>query len=255
MMYLKHFHPLEFWISALVCEQDDLGKVANYINAMRAEKTDIDILPPDVNLSDRYFTIDKGSIRYGLGAIMNLGKSADIILQERIANGPYKSVIDFLDRVPARTVNKRIIENLMYVNAFSSFGNTKEVYDEMIRYGKKLDDLELGEEFLALKEMKLLGTNISFVHPAMELAKHYPAFPDILEEETSLIAVSVMKIFNKVTKKNKPYTLLKCQCLRSGEVFNVFDWGNNETAHIEEGKIEVINIHKSNFITLRMKRR
>lgn len=256
MMWLKHHFPLEFWTASLTCEQDNLDKIKAYIAAIQAEKTKITVHSPDVNLSEQIFTFDKESrsIRYGLGAILNLGKSAAIIHQERIENGPFKDVFDFIDRVPGRTVNKRVIENLMYVGAFESFGDLPKIHDDLIAAGKTIDDLNEDEEFLALKEIKLLGMNLKYTHPAMEMAKHCPSYAELMDGQTATVAVSIIKLYEKMTKNNKPYTMFRAQCIKSGETFNVFDWANNKNTEFKEGEVVLMHIKKGQFVQLKMKK-
>lgn len=253
MMWLKYYYPLEFWTASLICEQNDLEKVKSYITAIQTEEGDkIKILPPDVNKSNKEFTYIKydddeeeyGCIRYGLGAIMNLGKSADEIIRERDKNGLYKSIKDFINRVPSRTVNKRVIENLMLVGAFSEFGSLNKIYSNIIECGKDIDEPEYDEDTMALNEAKLLGVNISYIHPLLHSAQYYTAINEI-ESGSAQIAVRILNTYNKVTKKNKPYIMGRVQCLNCNEVINVFDWSNGQNFLMETGKMCILNVKKN----------
>lgn len=260
MMYLKYYYPLEFWTASLVCEQNNLDKVKSYITAIQMEDCGVEILPPDVNESKKEFTMHVGKdvdyIRYGLGAILNLGKSADVIIEEREKNGNYESIEDFIERLPARIVNKRVIENLMYVDAFNSFGYINDVYDQIIGCGKKLDELVIDEQELAKKEMKLLGVNLRYKHPLLDSAKYYTAVPEVYDGETAQIAVSILKTYNKRTRKNKPYIMARVQCLNSQEIINVFDWANGEGFKMKENDMTIMNVKRDgDFYTLAMTKR
>ncbi|OQB40325.1 MAG: DNA polymerase III subunit alpha [candidate division CPR1 bacterium ADurb.Bin160] len=253
MMYLKHFHPLEFWTASLICEQSDLKKVTSYINAIEIEE-DIKILPPSINKSDYNFKMEKGSIRYGLSAILNLGKSAEIIINERNENGIYESVTDFLNRVPKRIVNKRVVENLMYVDAFNEFGTLEEVYTEISNNGIELDEPEYyDKEALGTIEMKLMGVNLKYKHPLLKTAHNYFPLDQLDNNETAMIAVRILTVSRKLTKKNKPYIMGRVQCLNSNMVANIFDWGNGENFEMKNNMITTLNIKKSgDFFTLIM---
>jgi len=252
MMYLKYFHPLEFWTASLICEQSDIDKVKSYINAIETEEEGtLKILPPDINESDKEFKMIKGldneadRIRYGLGAILNLGKSADAIITERNKNGRYESIEDFCNRIPKKTVNKRVIENLMFVGAFDSFGNLQEVYDELMRLGKDFDEYDLTDkEFLLNKEMKLLGVNLKYKHPLLKTAHFYMPIDQMVDGDVAQVAVRVLKATKALTKKGKPYIMGRIQDINSGVTINLFDWNNGKNFEMKDNMITLLNIKK-----------
>ena len=83
----------------------------------------IPIDPPDVNLSSPYFGVVNGHIVYGLLGIKGLGEqAAESIVGEREKNGPYKSFMDFLDRVDLHSVNKKALEVLIQTGSFDALG-------------------------------------------------------------------------------------------------------------------------------------
>jgi len=119
--YLKAHYPAEFMAALLSCDVNNTDKVVTYIN--ECGDRGIDVLPPDINESDRDFTVVSGRIRFGLAAVKNVGGSAlDSIIEERGKEGPYKSLEDFCCRVDSRKVNKRVIESLIKAGAFDSLG-------------------------------------------------------------------------------------------------------------------------------------
>lgn len=253
MMYLKHYNPLEFWTASLICEQDDLKKVTSYINAIEIEE-DIKIYPPSINKSEFNFKIENDGIRYGLSAILNLGKSAQLIIEERNKNGEYKSIADFVKRVPKKTVNKRVTENLMYVGAFDEFGDLEEIYEAITKCGIDLDEPEYNDkEALGTIEMKLMGVNLKHKHPLLKVAHNYFPIDQMDEGESAQVAVRILTVMQKTTKKNKPYLMGRVQCLNSDAVVNIFDWGNGENFRMENNMMTTLNIKKANgFFTLIM---
>jgi DNA polymerase-3 subunit alpha len=119
--YLKANYPAEFMASVLSNNIGDIKQVTFFIEECRRMK--IKVLGPDVNESEYKFTVnDQGEIRFGLGAVKNLGEAAVAsILAERNENGQFKSVLDFLSRINLRQVNKRSLEALATSGAFDSF--------------------------------------------------------------------------------------------------------------------------------------
>ncbi|MBP5793069.1 MAG: DNA polymerase III subunit alpha, partial [Spirochaetaceae bacterium] len=107
--YLKAHFPAEFIAANLTNEITSADKLPEYIAECRSMGIAID--PPDVNRSDKVFDVVDGRIVYGLLGIKGLGDAAsELIVEERTKNGPYKSFMDFLDRVDLHTVNKKAIE-------------------------------------------------------------------------------------------------------------------------------------------------
>ena len=103
---------------------DTKDKVPFFVN--QAEAMGIEILPPDVNLSDHEFMVVEGNIRFGLDAVKGVGYAAvEAIKQAREEDGDFTSLWDFCERVDGRTVNKRSIEALIKCGAFGSTGATR----------------------------------------------------------------------------------------------------------------------------------
>lgn len=124
--YLKCYYPLEFMAALMTSVIDASGKVAEYIGVCRA--SGIEVLPPDVNSGDGRFSVSDGKIRYGLYAIKSVGRpTIDAIKEERIKNGEYRDIEDFIDRVSQYDANKRTIENLIKSGALDSLeGNRRQ---------------------------------------------------------------------------------------------------------------------------------
>jgi DNA polymerase III subunit alpha len=119
--YLKTHYPVEFMAALLTSEAGNTEKIVKYINEARGMS--ISILPPDVNESDLYFTPVGESIRFGLAAIKNVGENtAKAIRESRLAEGEFKSLYDFCERIDARFLNKRVFESLIKSGAMDSLG-------------------------------------------------------------------------------------------------------------------------------------
>jgi DNA polymerase-3 subunit alpha len=125
--WLKTHWPAEFMAALLSSQIGDADSVVKYIN--EARELSIDVLPPDVNESGYKFTVvgDK-RVRFGLGAIRNVGRSAiDSILAAR-ADAPFTSLFDLCERVDLRLCNKRVFEALISSGALDSLGGHRAQY-------------------------------------------------------------------------------------------------------------------------------
>lgn len=120
--FLKANYPVEFMTALLTSEKDNTDKIVEYIN--EAERMRIKILPPDVNESFANFTmVGKGTIRFGLGAVKNVGQGAiESIIGARKQNDRFKSLEEFCERTDSRLVNKKVLESLIKCGAFDSLG-------------------------------------------------------------------------------------------------------------------------------------
>ena len=123
--YLKYYYPVEFMAALMTSVIDNPNKVAEYILTCRQMK--IGILPPDINLGESSFSVDGNNIRYGLSAIKSIGHPViDAVVEEREAHGAYKSIVDFIERVSGKEVNKRTIESLIKSGALDGLGGTRK---------------------------------------------------------------------------------------------------------------------------------
>jgi DNA polymerase-3 subunit alpha len=126
--YLKTHYPLEFMSALLTSETGNTAKVVKYINECR--EMGIRVLAPDVNSSEFTFTPvttgDKQGIRFGLGAIKNVGPNAvESIVSARTSSGPFGSLYDFCERVDLGMVNRRLIESFIKAGAMDTLGGTR----------------------------------------------------------------------------------------------------------------------------------
>ena len=118
--YLKANYPVEFMAAVLTGEIENAEKLAFFINECR--NMGIEILPPDVNSSNILFSVDKGRIRFGLGAIKGCGEAAaGKIIESRKAEGPFTSFLDFCERC-GTDINSRMLEFLIRAGALDAFG-------------------------------------------------------------------------------------------------------------------------------------
>ena len=152
--YLKAHYPVEFMAALLTCDMDSTDKVVKNISDCRGQG--IEVLPPDINSSGLSFTVVGTSMRFGLGAVKNVGSGAIEAILEMRTEGPFKSLYDFCERVDLRRVNKRVIESLIKCGAFDSTGATRSAQMEGLEtassYGQKI------QEEKASAQVSLFGT-------------------------------------------------------------------------------------------------
>ena len=123
--WLKANYPAEYMAALISSVMSTKDKVPFFV--ARCEEMGIEILPPDVNLSDHEFMVVEGNIRFGLDAVKGVGYQAvEAIKRAREEGGPFTSLWDFCERVDARTVNKKAIEALIKCGAFGSTGATRK---------------------------------------------------------------------------------------------------------------------------------
>ncbi len=143
--YLKAHYPNYFLAAILTSERGSQEKIVKYINECR--EMGISILPPDVNISDVYFTPTATGIRFGLAAIKNVGENA---IASIVAGKPFKSLFDFCERVDLRAVNKRVVESLIKSGAFDSVSSERSLLynnvDRAMDWGqRKQREREVGQ--------------------------------------------------------------------------------------------------------------
>ena len=122
--YLKAHYPQEYMAALLTSVGDNKDKLALYLNECRA--MGITVLAPDVNESTLTFAPVGDDIRFGMGAIRNVGANVvEGMIAAREEKGRYESFNDFLKKVPLQVCNKRTIESLIKAGAFDDLGHTR----------------------------------------------------------------------------------------------------------------------------------
>jgi DNA polymerase III subunit alpha len=243
--YMKANFPVEYMCALLTAESGDTDKISAAISECR--RVGIKVLPPDINKSDTGFTIEENpdslegrAIRFGLNAIKNVGVAAiEAIISER-KKQEFLNIMDFLERVDGRRVNKKVLESLIKVGALSQFGKRSVLLsglDEMrsrvkpkgsdsqdglfsqdeikktyiSRSSINLADIsELADEELQNLERELLGFSLS-AKPISEIIENISSLAshkinEILSTESRLENVKIVGVVDEVrvivTKKS-----------------------------------------------------
>jgi len=182
--YLKANFPAEYMAATMIADIKNTDKLLYSIDETR--KMGIPVDPPNVNYSDKLFTVVNNRIIYGFLGIKGVGEAqADEIVRGR-KDGPYKSFLDFLDRVDIKAVSKKAIELLIQTGAFDSFGISRETlegnFDKAVEYAlKNKEDKLKGQSslFEDAQDVEFAGFDFE------EFSKK--SRPDILNKEKQLI--------------------------------------------------------------------
>lgn len=156
--YLKAHYPVQFMASMLTAVMGSHRKVAEYV--LECRRMNIEVLPPDVNESGVLFTPvageagsqhGPGHIRFGLGAIKNVGTQAVENMMLVREEKPFESLLDFCRRIDLRVCNKRVIESLIQAGAFDSLPGHRaqllamldETVEAAVKWRKEREDLQI----------------------------------------------------------------------------------------------------------------
>ena len=189
--YLKCHYPHQYMAALMTSVLDSATKVSGYI--AECKELGIATLPPDINHSEDNFTVEGNAIRFGLGAVKNVGRGLiRSMVQKRNEGGPFKSLEDFIQRMGEGELNKRAVENFIKCGAMDCFGYHRSellaVYDTMMdsiaSSRKKNLEGQMGLFSMLQEEDKAAAI------PIPKLAEMKKADLMLLEKETTGIYLS-----------------------------------------------------------------
>ena len=133
--YLKCHYPRQYMAALMTSVLDSATKISGYI--AECKEMGIPVLPPDINHSEDQFTVEGDAIRFGLGAVKNVGRGLiRSMVKKRKEGGAFRSLEDFLERMGEGELNKRAMENFIKCGAADCFGHTRaallKVYEAMM---------------------------------------------------------------------------------------------------------------------------
>ncbi len=161
--YLKAHYPVEFMAALLTEDMENTDKVIKDIGEVRA--MGVEVLPPDINASERTFTVAEDIMRFGLGAVKGVGSAALDSIQLVRKDKPFSSLQNFCERVDLRKVNKKVIEALIKCGAFDSLGGNRAqffaAFEDAMEIGQRLQkEQDSGQDSLfGSKEISSAGGN------------------------------------------------------------------------------------------------
>ena len=222
--WLKRHYPADFMAALMSAMIGDTDSVVKYIN--EAREIGIEILPPDVNESGYKFTVvGEKRIRFGLGGIRNVGKSAiDSILAAK-ERAPIKSIFDLAERVDLRVCNKRVFEALIQSGALDGLGGHRAQY--MTVLDAALNEASLQQEEIASGQVSLFGA------PSGDAARaHVPqTLPNIAPWTESVRLAREKEILGFYTSGHplEPFTT-ECELFATHKVSDLGKWSPDPMA-------------------------
>ena len=167
--WLKRHHPAAFMAAALSAEMDNTDRVVLLVDDCR--NLGIAVRPPDVNASAWAFVADGPErIRFGLGAIRGVGRSAaESVVEARDASGPFTDLFDFCRRVDPRRTNRRVLEALLHAGALDGLGPGRRAMAEVL--GRAMQSAEREARDSEFGQTDLFGGSA----PAVD---DYPEVPE-----------------------------------------------------------------------------
>lgn len=189
--YLKAHYPAEYMAALMTRRFSDIGEITKLMEECKS--MGIPTLGPDVNESYVEFGVNKkGEIRFGLSAIKGMGSAAaDAIVKERQANGPYKDIYDFVERVNLRDVNRKALESLALSGGFDCFSLIREQYfaannkgdvflDTLIRFGQQY---QMDKSSAANSLFGEMQADIAIVVPPVPQAEAWSSIEKLYKEK------------------------------------------------------------------------
>ena len=278
--YLKTYYPKEFIAASMTMDISNQNKLSEFYEELK--RLNIEIVRPDINECYADFKIDGEKFYYALGAVKAVGYEAvSNIVKERVKNGKFSSINDFLNRVNPKNINKLQLEGLVKAGAFDNINSnrrslinsipnfiikSRNIYEnksanQIDLFGEnntqdndvimKIEDWNF-EERLS-KEFESVGFFISD-HPLNQFKeifddyniKDYRAFNNDNEVLNSNIAATLLKVQERKTAKGNPYAVLKLTDLTS--IFELFIFSEvleKNRNILKEGSSIILTLAKS----------
>ena len=241
--YLKTYHKEDFIAATMSTELTNTSKLREFVEELK--KLNIEIIKPSINNCFSDFKAIDGKLYYGLGAIKNVGFDAiSNIVSERNENGKFKSLVDFINRVDSKDVNKLQLEGLVKAGVFDEFDSDrkkilnsipkiiqkiKNINDDKYNNQSNLFDNQENEkeEFdflncIAWSQKELLSEEFKSIgfyltdHPLNEFEEIFDqlninSYNQFYESDSNegLIAGTIMSIQEKKSAKGTPYAIIK----------------------------------------------
>ncbi len=252
--YLKTHYPHEFFVASMSMEISNQKKLSEFYEELK--RLNIPIIRPHINRSNADFFSDGKNFYYALGAIKNVGYEAiSNVVKERLKNGDFKNLSDFINRINPKDINKLQLEGLVQAGAFDNFINnrqsllksipniilkSKNIHENKsanqidlfnIDENKEVDFLENIDDWILdtklTKEFETLGFYISD-HPLNQYKSifkqyniiNYEDFENKTDILSSNVACTVIKVQEKKTQKGTSYAIVKFSDLTN--VFELF---------------------------------
>jgi len=188
--YLKCHYPKQYMAALMTSVLDSATKVSGYI--AECKELGIDVLPPDINKSVDTFSVEGNAIRFGLGAVKNVGRGLiRSMVARRQEGGPFQSPEDFIQRMGEGELNKRAVENFIKCGAMDCFGYNRS--ELLAVYDTLMDSVAASRKKNLSGQMGLfsmLENDASAMVPIPKLPELSKADRMLMEKETTGIYLS-----------------------------------------------------------------
>ena len=169
--YLKRYYTVEYIAAVLNNRITKIDEIRNYLSYLK--ERGIDVLPPNINKSFTEFTVENGAVRIGMAAIKNVGAAIiGEIVAERERGGEFADFVEFVNRMSHVTLNKKMLESLIFAGTFDCFGHNRaqlmQVYEPVL------------DRAAAAKKVKDSGQFSFFDTPGIEVKDDF-TYPDVKE--------------------------------------------------------------------------
>jgi DNA polymerase-3 subunit alpha len=176
--YLKTYYPVELYTANLNNRIENSDDITKY--TMSAKEKGIEVLPPNINKSGTYFTVENNKIRFGLAALKNVGvQLVKEIVAERNNNGEFKNIEDFVKRTNASGVNKRALEAFIYSGSFDMFNKKRSQLYAV--YEKVVNRVVTDKKNQASGQVSMFDTVLKHENALAKI--DYPNIPEFTESE------------------------------------------------------------------------
>ena len=235
--YLKYYYPCEFMASLLTSVLDNSAKISDYIDACK--KNGINILPPNVNVSNKTFTVGENNktVMFGLLAIKNLGHDfIDTIINERRLNGKFTSFYSFCKRVHGKGFNRRAVEGLIKSGALDGLGSNRQ--EMLMNLPDVIDDLDSSRRRNIEGQIgffDLISNDSSSSEFVMKKMDEFPSHTMLMmEKETTGLYISSHPMEQYKELANK----LKCDTI--GDILNADNDFNSK--YVDSFSVKIMGI-------------
>ena len=277
--YLKTYYPNEFLAASMTMDISNHKKLSEFHEEIKRLK--INIIRPNINESFEEFKFDGKYFYYALGAIKNVGiESVKNIINERITNGKFKSLNDFINRINPKDLNKLQLEGLTKAGVFDElFDNRATIIDSIpniilkskntyenklvnqkdlfeINHTNDKDYLNICDEWKTEEKLNKEFESLGFFmtdHPLNSYNElldqfniiNYKKFIDTDKLKFANLAATVLKIIERKTNKGNPYAVIKFSDLSSSfEIFVFSEIFERSREFIKEGNSLLLEVSK-----------
>jgi DNA polymerase-3 subunit alpha len=154
--YLKVYYPVEFMAALMTSMMGDAAQVAKYVR--NCAEMGVEVLPPDINESEKKFSVKDGKIRFGLLGVKNVGEGAiDAILRARAEKGAPTSIFEFIDNININEINKKAVESLILAGALDCLHPNRAAHIAV--YEKLMESAQASARKTVEGQLSLFGLN------------------------------------------------------------------------------------------------